>query len=56
LDQRRGGQGAIALRIADCLMTEITFLLGFTDSSNFTRAFKRWTGTSPTNFKSSVPE
>lgn len=37
-------------------MTEITFLLGFTDSSNFTRAFKRWTGTSPTNFKSSVPE
>ena len=37
-------------------MTEITFLLGFTDSSNFTRAFKRWTGTSPTNFKSSLSE
>ncbi|PRC91143.1 AraC family transcriptional regulator [Solimicrobium silvestre] len=35
-------------------MTEITFLLGFTDSSNFTRAFKRWTGTSPTHFKSSM--
>jgi AraC-like DNA-binding protein len=33
-------------------MTEITFLLGFTDSSNFTRAFKRWTGTSPTSYKS----
>jgi AraC-like DNA-binding protein len=32
-------------------MTEITFLLGFSDSSNFTRAFKRWTGTSPTHFK-----
>jgi len=33
-------------------MIEITFLLGFTDSSNFTRAFKRWTGTSPTAYKS----
>jgi AraC-like DNA-binding protein len=32
-------------------VTEITFLLGFTDTSNFTRAFKRWTGTSPTHFR-----
>ncbi|MBK5356096.1 AraC family transcriptional regulator [Pseudomonas sp. TH41] len=32
-------------------VTEITFLLGFTDTSNFTRAFKRWTGMSPTDFR-----
>ena len=32
-------------------VTEVTFLLGFTDVSNFTRAFKRWTGTSPTRFR-----
>ena len=32
-------------------VTEITFLLGFTDVSNFTRAFKRWTGMSPTRFR-----
>ncbi|WP_075122883.1 AraC family transcriptional regulator [Burkholderia paludis] len=32
-------------------ITEITFLLGFTDSSNFTRAFKRWTGHSPSDFR-----
>lgn len=32
-------------------VTEITFLLGFTDTSNFTRAFKRWTGVSPTDFR-----
>jgi AraC-like DNA-binding protein len=34
-------------------VTEVTFLLGFTDTSNFTRAFKRWTGVSPTEFRSS---
>ena len=32
-------------------ITEITFLLGFTDTSNFARAFKRWTGASPTAYR-----
>jgi AraC-like DNA-binding protein len=32
-------------------VTEVTFLLGFTDVSNFTRAFKRWTGVSPSDFR-----
>jgi len=32
-------------------VTEITFLLGFADHSNFTRAFKRWTGISPTLYR-----
>lgn len=32
-------------------VTEITFMLGFADTSNFTRAFKRWTGKSPTDFR-----
>ena len=35
-------------------ITEITFLLGFSDTSNFTRAFKRWEGVSPTDFRSGV--
>lgn len=35
-------------------VTEITFLLGFTDVSNFTRAFKRWTGKSPTQYREST--
>ncbi len=32
-------------------ISEITFLLGFTEPSNFTRAFKRWTGHSPAEFR-----
>ena len=32
-------------------ITEIAFLLGFTDASNFTRAFKRWHRVSPKGFR-----
>ena len=30
---------------------EITYLLGFSEPSNFTRAFKRWTGVSPIEYR-----
>lgn len=33
-------------------VTEIAFMLGFSDLSNFIRAFKRWTGRSPTEYRS----
>lgn len=32
-------------------ITEIAFLLGFADASNFTRAFKRWKGATPSSFR-----
>ena len=32
-------------------MTEITFLLGYSEQANFTRAFRRWTGQSPSEFR-----
>lgn len=32
-------------------ITDVTFLLGFSGQSAFTRAFKRWTGMSPTQFR-----
>jgi AraC-like DNA-binding protein len=31
-------------------LADITFLLGFTDQSNFTRAFRRWTGKTPRQY------
>lgn len=33
---------------------EITYLLGFSEPSNFTRAFKRWTGKTPANYRESA--
>ena len=32
---------------------EVTYLLGFSEPSNFTRAFRRWTGKSPAEFRTS---
>ncbi len=34
-------------------LSEIAYLLGFSDQSNFSRAFKRWTGKSPGNYRAS---
>ncbi len=33
-------------------LNEISFLLGFSEISSFSRAFKRWTGSSPSTFRS----
>jgi AraC-like DNA-binding protein len=30
---------------------EITYLLGFSEPSNFSRAFKRWNGTPPAEYR-----
>jgi AraC-like DNA-binding protein len=35
-------------------ITEAAYLLGFSDVSNFTRAFKRWTSQSPRGFRQSM--
>jgi len=35
-------------------MSDIAFLLGFSEQSAFSRAFKKWTGTSPIKYRNSL--
>lgn len=39
------------LRQQELSLTEICYLLGFSDQSNFTKAFKRWTGNTPAGYR-----
>ena len=51
LDNTRKELACSYLHQANRSVTEVTFLLGFTDTSNFTSAFKRWTGSSPKDYR-----
>ncbi|MFT3767910.1 MAG: AraC family transcriptional regulator [Minicystis sp.] len=51
LDEVRRAYAERALRDDRLALTEIAFLLGFSDPSNFHRAFRRWTGTTPAAFR-----
>jgi AraC-like DNA-binding protein len=35
-------------------ISEVAYLLGFFDASTFHRAFKRWTGATPAEYRNSV--
>ena len=37
-------------------LTDIAYLLGFSELSTFSRSFKRWTGKSPSRYRQSEPE
>lgn len=43
------------IRDARFSLSQIAYVLGFTDSSSFTRAFKRWTGQAPSTYRSGAP-
>ncbi|WP_161554289.1 AraC family transcriptional regulator [Stenotrophobium rhamnosiphilum] len=47
LDQVRRDQAQRLLRMPEAALSEITFLLGYSEQSTFQTAFKRWFGESP---------
>jgi AraC-like DNA-binding protein len=50
LSEARREKALEYLRSGRHSLADITFLLGFADQSNFTRAFRRWTGKTPREF------
>jgi len=51
LDETRRELAEGYIESAQVSLGEITYLLGFSEASNFSRAFKRWTGSSPAEFR-----
>ena len=51
LDQTRKDLAIKYIDNQHTTISEITYLLGFSDTSNFSRAFKRWLGCSPTQYR-----
>ncbi|MEH6824564.1 MAG: AraC family transcriptional regulator [Motiliproteus sp.] len=51
LDRVRQQQARQLLKSAKYSITEIAFLVGFSNSANFSRAFKRWSGQSPAQYR-----
>ncbi len=51
LDETRRELALEYLRDSSLSIKEITYLLGFSDAANFTRAFRRWAGVTPSGYR-----
>ncbi len=51
VDQARYKNATLLLRDDDIRITDIAMGLGYTDSAHFTRAFKRWAGVTPREYR-----
>ena len=51
VDESKKKLAKVMLKQHHSTLTDISFCLGFSDQSNFCRAFKRWTGISPKQFR-----
>jgi AraC-like DNA-binding protein len=47
IDAARFDAARVILESSETTITEVAAKLGYADSSSFTRAFRRWSGTSP---------
>ncbi|MEE9265906.1 MAG: helix-turn-helix transcriptional regulator, partial [Gammaproteobacteria bacterium] len=55
LDETRRELAAHYMAETHRSINEITYLLGFSEPSNFSRAFRRWTGKSPSAYRAQSP-
>jgi AraC-like DNA-binding protein len=55
LDETRRELAAEYVRRTDYSVGEVAYLLGFAETSSFNRAFRRWTGKSPSEFRRAEP-
>ena len=51
IDEARFDAATALLGEPDATVTEIAYDLGYTDAANFTRAFRRWAGVSPRQYR-----
>jgi AraC-like DNA-binding protein len=51
VDETRHAQALVHFSMPQMSVNEVTHLLGFSCSSSFTRAFRRWTGLSPSEWR-----
>jgi AraC-like DNA-binding protein len=56
LDDTRRGLAVAYLGESRHSMTDIAYLLGFSGAASFTRAFRRWTGRSPSEHRRGAPD
>ncbi|GLQ30438.1 AraC family transcriptional regulator [Litoribrevibacter albus] len=56
LDSTRKELALRYLKMSNISIGELTFSLGFVDQSSFSRAFKRWTGKTPSQFRKQPTE
>lgn len=56
LDEARLETAAQLLRESELRVVDVALDLGYSDHANFTRAFRRWAGVSPTQFRAAIPE
>jgi AraC-like DNA-binding protein len=54
-DEVRQTTAGLYLEQPDIAISEVAYLLGFSDPSAFNRAFKRWTGMTPQQYRRSTP-
>jgi AraC-like DNA-binding protein len=56
VDEARRSQAVALLSAPGVSVGEVTWLLGFSEQSAFSRAFRRWTGASPSEFRREARE